>query len=122
MIRRISGSDPTGNYSPGIVVSGPLVFVSGQGAELDGAVVGDTIAEQTRLTLAKVEQVLAAAGASRSDVVRCTVYLADMADFAAMDGEFGAFFGTDLPTRTTIGGVDLGGLLVEIDAIAALPV
>lgn len=111
----------TGAYSPGVLAPGPFLFVSGQGPETNGVVVPGTVAEQTRLALDNVEAVLAAAGATRADVVRCTVYLADIDTFGVMDAEFAAFFGARRPARTTVGAA-LGGISVEIDAIAQLPV
>jgi enamine deaminase RidA (YjgF/YER057c/UK114 family) len=64
--------------------------------------------------------VLTEAGASLSDVVRCGVFLANMADFQAMNRVYSEFFPTPLPARTTVGAV-LAGFLVEIDCVAVLP-
>ncbi|MBN9180783.1 RidA family protein [Microbacterium sp.] len=113
------GSTPTGTYSPAVVAEGRFVFVSGQGPLVDGVVVAGTVAEQTRITLRNVQSVLAAAGATLDDVVRCGVFLADIADFAEMDAAYGEFFSGAAPARTTVGAA-LAGISVEIDCIARL--
>src|SRR5262245_52759779 len=82
-----------GPYSPAIR-AGQLVFLSGQ-IPLDpasGAIVGGDIRTQTRRVLENIGALLAAAGLSFADVVRTTVFLADLNDFAAMNGVYGEFF------------------------------
>ena len=116
----VAGSRPAGAYSPGIIAEGRFLYVSGQGPLRDGAVVGETIAEQTRITLENLGAVLAAAGAGPADVVRCGVFLADMADFAEMNRAYAEFFADPLPARTTVGAA-LAGFKVEIDCVAVLP-
>ena len=116
----VGGSRPSGAYSPGIIAEGRFVYVSGQGPLRDGAVVGGSIGEQTRVTLENVAAVLAEAGAGLSDVVRCGVFLADMADFNAMNEVYAEIFPRPLPARTTVGAV-LAGIKVEIDCVAVLP-
>ena len=116
------GSQPAGAYSPGIVAEGRFVYVSGQGSLRDGQVVGDTIEEQTQIVLANVTAVLESAGAGLADVVQCRVFLADTADFRAMDGVYAQVFPAPLPARTTVGvALPLPGMLVEIDCVAVLP-
>jgi len=117
---QVAGSRPAGAYSPGIIASGRFLYVSGQGPLRDGAVVGHTIEEQTRITLENLGAVLEAAGASPADVVRCGVFLADLADFAGMDAVYAGFFPGPLPARTTVGAV-LRDIRVEIDCVAVLP-
>lgn len=116
----VAGSQPAGAYSPGIVAEGRFVYVSGQGPLRDGAVVGESIEEQTKVTLENLAAVLAEAGVGVGDVVRCGVFLADMADFQAMNSVYAEFFPSPLPARTTVG-VSLAGFLVEIDCVAVLP-
>ena len=116
----VGGSRPVGTYSPGIVAEGRFVYVSGQGPVRDGVVTGDTIEEQTRVVLGNIDAVLAAAGATLADVVRCGVFLANMADFAGMNAVYGETFPPPLPARTTVG-ASLPGILVEIDCVAVLP-
>lgn len=112
-----------GPYSQAIV-AGTLVFCSGQ-IPLDpatGQMVAGDIGAQTRRVLANLGAVLAAAGASLSDVVKTTVYLADMGDFAAMNVVYGEFFLSPAPARSTIQAARLPrDARLEIDAIAVLP-
>jgi 2-iminobutanoate/2-iminopropanoate deaminase len=116
----VGGSQPVGAYSPGIVAEGRFVYVSGQGPLRDGVVTGDTIQEQTRVALGNIAAVLASAGASLADVVRCGVFLADMADFRGMNDVYGEIFPDPLLAQTTVGAT-LPGVLVEIDCVAVLP-
>jgi len=118
--RAVGGTQPVGAYSPGIVAEGRFAYVSGQGPLRDGVVSGDTIQEQTRVALGNIAAVLASAGASLADVVRCGVFLADMADFRGMNDVYAEFFPDPLPARTTVGAT-LPGILVEIDCVAVLP-
>lgn len=107
--------------SPG-VRKGNIVQVSGQVAfdPATGGVVGDTVADQTRQTLRNVLDVLAAAGASESDVVMVRVYLTDVAHFAEMNAVYAEVFAEPLPARTTVYVGLPPGLLVEVDAMAVL--
>ncbi|MBZ2194738.1 RidA family protein [Occultella gossypii] len=116
----ITGSAPSGAYSPGILAEGRFLFVSGQGPLRDGAVVGDDIETQTHVTLDNVRAVLAAAGLTMADVVRCGVFMADLADFDRMDAVYREHFPDPLPARTTIGS-GLQDILVEIDCVAVAP-
>jgi len=118
--RAVGGTQPVGAYSLGIVAEGRFAYVSGQGPLRDGVVSGDTIQEQTRVALGNIAAVLASAGASLADVVRCGVFLADMADFHGMNDVYAEFFPDPLPARTTVGAT-LPGILVEIDCVAVLP-
>jgi len=109
-----------GPYSQGIA-AGQMVFTSGQ-LPIDpatGAFAGSTIEEQTRQSLKNVAAVLEAAGCSLSDVVKTTVFLKDMNDFAAMNGVYQEFFPENCPARSA---VEVARLpkdgLVEIEAIA----
>jgi 2-iminobutanoate/2-iminopropanoate deaminase len=109
-----------GPYSQAIVIDG-LVFTAGQVA-LDpqtGDLVGTTAAEQTEQVLKNLTAVLAASGSSLGRVVKTTVYLADMADFAAMNEVYAKHFGGHRPARSTVQAAGLPkSALVEIDAIA----
>ena len=112
-----------GPYSQAIV-DGDLVYLAGQGPvnpETDELELGD-IAAQTTRTFRNVKAILEAAGSSLDKVVRCTVYLKDMGDFAAMNEVYAEFFGEARPTRTTVEVrfVD-EHMKVEIDAIAYRP-
>ena len=111
-----------GPYSQGICTPpGEMVFCSGQVAmdPKTGELVGDTIESQTEFTLKNLQAVLQAAGAELSQVVRTTVYLTDLNDFAAMNGVYERFFGGVPPARAAVGVSALPkGAKVEITAIA----
>lgn len=114
------GSDTSvGSYSPGIT-AGQWVFVSGQGPlnpETKQFDLGD-IEHETRLTLSNVRRVLEAAGCSMRDVVKVTVHLRDVKEFARFDAVYRTFFTQPFPARTTVQSVLGMGISVEIDAIA----
>jgi len=109
-----------GPYSQAVVVDG-MVYTAGQIA-LDartGEVVGRTTAEQTARVLQNLAAVLEAAGSGLAMVVKTTVYLADMADFPAMNEVYAKQFGTHKPARSTVQAAGLPkGVRIEIDAIA----
>lgn len=123
MKRALSSADAPqaiGPYSSALR-AGPLVFVSGQ-VPFDprtGALIDGDIAAQTRQSLANVGALLAADGLTFADVVRTTVYLADMNDFAAMNAVYQTFFQEPYPARSTIQAARLPrDARIEIDAIA----
>lgn len=112
-----------GPYSQAIVANG-LVYTAGQVA-LDprtGELVGKTTGEQTEQVMKNLAAVLTAAGASLGDVVKTTVYLADMADFSAMNEVYARHFGAHKPARSTVQAAGLPrGARVEIDVVARQP-
>ena len=113
---------PNAPYSAGVLCDGWL-YVSGQGP-LDIAkmhIVEGTIEEQTRLTLKNVGQVLEAGGCTFDDVVKCTCYIGDIADFDAFSRTYIEFFQGIRPARTTVEAKLWGGIKVEIDAVARVP-
>jgi 2-iminobutanoate/2-iminopropanoate deaminase len=109
-----------GPYSQAIV-AGDLVWASGQ-IGLDpgtGALVPGGVAEETRQVLANLRAVLEAAGSSLRAVLRCTVYLSDLADFAVMNQVYAEIFGDWAPARSTVQAAALPrSARVEIDAVA----
>lgn len=111
-----------GPYSQGIR-AGNLLFISGQ-VPIDpatGAIIEGDIAAQTDRVMRNLTAILEAAGASMGHVLRCTVYLADMNDFAAMNEVYGSYFAQPAPARSTIQAVRLPkDARVEIDVIASL--
>ncbi|WP_428030940.1 Rid family detoxifying hydrolase [Ancylobacter sp.] len=113
-----SAPKAAGPYSQAIRAGG-LVFVAGQlPLDLDGNI-PDGIEAQTRQSLANVDAVLIAAGASAASVVKTTVFLKDMNDFAAMNAVYAGTFGEALPARSTIEVARLPrDVLVEIECIA----
>ena len=110
---------PVGPYSQAIA-AGPLVFVSGQiPLDAQGRLVAGDIVIQTVQVLENLKAILAAAGLTVKDVVKTTVFLADLADFAEMNRAYAEFFPQAPPARTTIQAAGLPrGVAVEIDAIA----
>lgn len=115
---------PAGPYSPGVAFD-RLIFVSGQGATdpSTGALAGVDIETQTEQCLRNVRAILEAAGSGLQHVLRCGVFLIDMAEFTKMNGVYSRMFGGHRPARTTVqvAGLPHEGLRVEIDAIAYLP-
>jgi 2-iminobutanoate/2-iminopropanoate deaminase len=112
----------TGAYSDGVVVDG-FIFVSGQAAadfKTSRFVLG-TIEEETHRTLGNIQAILAAAGATMDDVVKCTVHLADISEFDRYNQVYAQYFTGIRPARTTVQSVLAEGLKVEIDCIAKLP-
>jgi 2-iminobutanoate/2-iminopropanoate deaminase len=112
-----------GPYSQAIV-AGDLVFCAGQGAidAATGDLLRGTVEEETERTLRNLGAVLDAAGVGFADVVKTTVFLADIDDFAAMNGVYATFFPDPPPARTTVAVKDLPkGFKVEIEAIARKP-
>lgn len=109
-----------GPYSQGIQ-AGNILFVSGQ-LPIDpatGAFAGQDIAAQTRQSLTNIRSILAAAGASMNDVVKTTVMLKDIGDFAAMNAVYAEFFAEPFPARAAYQVAALPkDALVEIECIA----
>jgi 2-iminobutanoate/2-iminopropanoate deaminase len=112
---------PAPPYSP-VVGAGDLVFTSGQVAmDRAGVIVTGGVTEQTDQVLRNVAACLAAAGCRMDDVVKTTVFLADLADFPAFNEVYGRHFSRPYPARTTVQAGLAPGLLVEIEAIARRP-
>jgi len=111
-----------GPYSVAIRI-GDLVFTSGQ-IGLDpgtGVLVPGGVEAETRQALTNLAHVLADAGSGLSQVVKTTVFLRDMADFAAMNAVYAEFFPENPPARSTVAVAALPkGAAVEIEAIACL--
>jgi 2-iminobutanoate/2-iminopropanoate deaminase len=109
-----------GPYSQAMT-AGKFIFTAGQVA-LDpqtGELVGKTTGEQTEQVLKNLAAVLQAAGTSLDNVVKTTVYLADMGDFPAMNEVYARHFGSHKPARSTVQAAGLPkNARVEIDAVA----
>jgi len=126
MIERLSPPgvpQPRGTYSPA-VRAGEFLFVSGQGPvdpDTNQWSYGD-IRHETRVTLENIRRILEGCGASLADVVKCSVFLVDGRDFAAMNEVYSEYFGADKPARTTVE-VRFANpeMKVEIDCIAYSP-
>ncbi len=117
-----SAPQAAGPYSQA-VRAGDYLFVSGQ-IPVDpatGTMVDGDIAAQTRRVILNVEAILTAAGASLGDVVRTTVFLANLDDFPAMNDVYGGFFAPPAPARSTVEAARLPkNARLEIDVIAYL--
>ena len=110
-----------GVLSPAVRV-GDMLFLSGvMGTAQGGKLADGGIEGQTRQALENVKSSLALAGASMSDVAKCTVFLTDAANFQAMNKVYREFFPTDPPARSTVAvaALVLPGALLEIECIAA---
>jgi 2-iminobutanoate/2-iminopropanoate deaminase len=122
-IRPAGAPSPRGPYSPA-ARAGDFICVSGQGPVdpvTDQLSFGD-IAHETRLTLGNIQRILEACGASLADVVKCTLYLADAREFAAMNAVYAEFFGDARPARTTVEAqMVMPPMRIEIDCIAYHP-
>jgi 2-iminobutanoate/2-iminopropanoate deaminase len=117
------GGTAIGPYSHAID-TGSLVYLSGQ-TPVDpatGALVSGGIGAQTTRCLDNLAAVLDAAGLTMDDVVKCNVYLVDMADFAEMNAAYASVFAEPYPSRTTVAvaGLPLGAR-VEIELVAQRP-
>jgi 2-iminobutanoate/2-iminopropanoate deaminase len=116
---------PVGPYNQAIAATGQLVFVAGQ-IPLDpttGDIVGDgDVTKQTEQAIANLEAILKAAGATIQDVVKTTVFLADMNDFSAMNAVYASVFGdADAPARACVEVARLPkDVRVEIECIAVV--
>jgi 2-iminobutanoate/2-iminopropanoate deaminase len=109
-----------GPYSQA-VLAGNTLFVSGQIPFVPETmkVAGEDIATQTRQSLHNIQAIVEAAGFQTSDIVKCTVFLKDLNEFAAMNAEYAAFFQNHKPARATVEVSRLPkDVRVEIDAIA----
>ncbi|MEY2472617.1 MAG: 2-iminobutanoate/2-iminopropanoate deaminase [Actinomycetota bacterium] len=110
---------PLGPYTP-VVRSGEWIVCSGQLGMKDGALVSGGVAAETTQAVANLAGLLESEGASLSDIVKTTVFLTNMDDFAAMNEAYVAAFGDHRPARSTIGvaALPLAGAAVEIEAWA----
>jgi 2-iminobutanoate/2-iminopropanoate deaminase len=126
IVRTAHAPAAIGPYSQAVVMpvgDRRMVFCSGQIA-LDpatGALVEGDVSAQTRQALENLGAVLAAAGASFANVVKTTIFLADMADFAAVNAVYGERFPSEPPARSTVAAAGLPrNARVEIEAIALI--
>ncbi len=109
-----------GPYNQAIMASGKFIYVSGQLPLEDGKLVGTEITAQTEKALQNLGAILNEAGYTFGDVVKTTVYLKNMDDFAGMNGVYAKYFdGTEFPARAAfqVGKLPMDAM-VEIEAVA----
>jgi 2-iminobutanoate/2-iminopropanoate deaminase len=117
-----SAPEPVGPYSHAALGADGTIFLSGQ-TPIDpttGKLLEGDVAAQTRQVFANLGSVLSAVGRTLDDVVKVTVYLVDMNDFAAMNSVYSTVFSAPYPARTTVAvaGLPLGAR-VEIELVAS---
>ncbi|UYN88990.1 MAG: RidA family protein [Anaerolineales bacterium] len=116
------GIKPMGPYTPAIRM-GDLLFISGQvGIDPEtGQFVEGGVAEQARQVLENLKGLVETGGSSMDKVLKTTMFLTNMADFAKVNEVYAQYFASEPPARSTIQVVALpGGALVEIEAIASI--
>ena len=113
-------SKPVGPYTP-IVLGGDLLFTAGQVGIADGAIVEGGLAAELRQVFVNLRSVLSSADASLNDVVKTTVFLTDMGDYAAMNEIYMEEFGDHRTARSAVAVKELPlGAKIEIEAIVAV--
>jgi 2-iminobutanoate/2-iminopropanoate deaminase len=113
-----------GPYSQAVRVEGMFLFTAGQIPlePVSGELVGKTAAEQAEQALKNLQAVLKAGGSDLAHVVKTTVFLQSMSDFAAVNEVYARFFPKNPPARSTVAVAALPkGALVEIEAVAVVP-
>ena len=113
---------PIGPYSQAVKTNGPFIYTSGQiPADASGAIVGADIASQTEQAILNVKNILEHGHSSLAHVVKTTVFLKDIGDFASMNAVYERYFHGSKPARSTVQVARLPkDALVEIEAIATL--
>jgi 2-iminobutanoate/2-iminopropanoate deaminase len=115
---------PTRPFTPAVQV-GNLLFLAGQigtAANAQGGVVPGGIKAETKQTMENIKEVLAKSGSSLDRVVKCTVFMADMREWDAMNEVYATYFPRNKPARSALGANGLAlSARVEIECIAAVP-
>ncbi len=123
VINTTTAPEPIGPYNQAVIAGG-LIFVSGQ-IPLDhttGNLITDDVSAATKLVLNHIKAILNEAGADFSHIVKTSIFLKDMNDFAKVNEVYGTYFTTDFPARETVQVAALPkGVQVEISVIAAKP-
>jgi 2-iminobutanoate/2-iminopropanoate deaminase len=116
-----SPAPPAGPYEA-VRRGGGLLFLAGQlGTRDDGSLVGGGIQPETRRALEKIQALVESEGSTMDRVVKCTVFLADIAEWDAMNVEYAKFFPGRKPARTAVGGIEIPRAgRVEIECIASV--
>lgn len=117
------GPEPKGPYSQAIVADGPMVYVSGQGPvdPKTGEFRFGGFREQAELTFHNIGTLLAAAGTSWAHVVKVSVFLADLGNFAEMNEIYQKYLREPYPARTTVQAGLPPQMEIEVDCIASIP-
>jgi len=121
IVKTANAPEAIGPYSQAVKL-GNLLFISGQIpiAPITGKISGD-VKEQTRQSLENLKAILLASGTSLANVLKTTVFLKNMEDFAVMNGIYQDYFPQEAPARSTVEVARIPrGALVEIEAIAAI--
>jgi 2-iminobutanoate/2-iminopropanoate deaminase len=114
---------PIGPYSQAVLVDDKFLYTAGQGPmdPITGRIVEGDIKEQTRQVMKNLEAILLAGGASLASVVKTTVFLKDMNEFATMNEMYAEFLGAAAPARSTVEAARLPrDIRVEIEAVAVV--
>lgn len=113
---------PIGPYSQGVIAEGKFLFVSGQvPLKPDGTLAGEDIVSQTRQAILNIKAIVESVGTTLDSVVKTTVLLSDMNNFAAMNEVYNEFFGKSKPARATYQVARLPkDALIEIEVIVVL--
>ena len=123
VINTTNAPEPIGPYNQAIIAGG-LIFVSGQ-IPLDhttGNLITDDVTAATKLVLNHIKSILNAAGADFSHIVKTSIFLTDMSEFAKVNEVYGTYFTADFPARETVQVAALPkGVQVEISVIAVKP-
>jgi reactive intermediate/imine deaminase len=122
--RQVRGPQPSVPFLSSAVQTGRLLFLSGQlGIDPDtGELAPGGAAAEAGQALARIDRLLTGEGLSRRDVVKCTVFLTDIADYGAVNEVYSAYFGDSPPARSAMAVSALArGARVEIECIAAMP-
>jgi 2-iminobutanoate/2-iminopropanoate deaminase len=111
---------PIGPYSQAVEAKGSFIFISGQiPFKPDGSLAGEDIESQTRQSIENVKAIAEEAGATLDNIVKATILLKDMGDFAAVNGIYNEYFADSKPARAAYQVCELPkGVKIEIEAIA----
>lgn len=116
------GAPPKGIYSPAIMASGTMLFVSGQGpVDSEGEFQFGSFEEQAKLTFDNITKLLEAADMSWEQVVKVGVFLADLGNFNHMNDIYQEYLTEPYPARTTVQAVLPPQMAIEVDCIAVIP-
>ncbi|MCD6290831.1 MAG: RidA family protein [Anaerolineae bacterium] len=121
IVRTDKAPQPAGPYSQGVITGGRTLYVAGQGPVNPATgKAPDGVEAQITQCLENVKAIVEAAGATMADVVKVHAYLKDMSHFPIYNEIYQRYFPEPYPARTTVQS-DLSGILIEVDAIVALP-